>query len=163
MLGIHTILHPTDFSPSSEYACHLATALARDYGAHLVLVHVVPVPVAVYGYGEGIVPPTMEVHDELQQKLDNVSMPEGLWVSRRLEEGDPVAEILEVARETNADLIVMGTHGRRGLSRLLMGSVAEQVMRRAACPVLTVRTPFPASEQAAVSETRTAQMAQDSP
>ena len=61
----------------------------------------------------------------------------------RVQDGDPVVEILEVTREAPCDLIVMGTHGRTGLGRLLMGSVAEQVLRRASCPVLTVRTPFP--------------------
>jgi len=62
---------------------------------------------------------------------------------RRLAEGDAVEETLRVAQEANADLIVMGTHGWTGLGRLLMGSVAEQVVRRASCPVLTVKAPFP--------------------
>jgi nucleotide-binding universal stress UspA family protein len=66
-------------------------------------------------------------------------------VERRLEEGLAVTEVLRVAQEVNADLIVMGTHGRTGLARLLMGSVAEQVLRKALCPVLTVKTPFPAT------------------
>jgi len=64
-------------------------------------------------------------------------------MERRLEQGDATTEILRVAREESADLIVMGTHGRTGLGRLLMGSVAEQVMRRAPCPVLTVKSPVP--------------------
>ena len=66
-------------------------------------------------------------------------------VEHRLEEGNPVAEILRVARETHCDLIVMGTHGRTGLAHLLMGSVAEQVVRKAGCHVLVVKTPFPPS------------------
>jgi universal stress protein A len=61
-------------------------------------------------------------------------------------EGDPAEMILRVAEEVHADLIVMGTHGRTGLSRLLMGSVAEQVVRRAPCPVLTMKAPFPAEQ-----------------
>jgi nucleotide-binding universal stress UspA family protein len=64
-------------------------------------------------------------------------------VERHVRDGDPSEEILAVARETRSDLIVMGTHGRTGVGRLLMGSVAEQVMRRATCPVLTVKTPVP--------------------
>jgi nucleotide-binding universal stress UspA family protein len=67
-----------------------------------------------------------------------------LEVRHRLAEGDPAEEILRAAEEEGADLIVMGTHGRGGLSRLLMGSVAEAVMRKALCPVLTVRGPIPA-------------------
>lgn len=142
MLAIRTILHPTDFSANSMYALHLATALARDHGAHLVILHVASVPAAFYGYGEGMLPPTEAPKDDLLDKLTKLPTPEGIKVSRRLEEGDPVGEILHVAEDVHANLIVMGTHGRRGLSRLLMGSVAEQVVRQAGCPVLTVRTPF---------------------
>jgi nucleotide-binding universal stress UspA family protein len=69
----------------------------------------------------------------------------GVEAERRLEEGDPVEAILRVAEEIGADLIVMGTHGRTGLSRLFMGSVAEQVLRRAPCPVLTLKSPFAAT------------------
>jgi nucleotide-binding universal stress UspA family protein len=65
-------------------------------------------------------------------------------VAYRLDRGDPAREILRAAAETSADLIVMGTHGRGGLSRLLMGRVAEAVMRKAECPVLTVKAPLPA-------------------
>jgi nucleotide-binding universal stress UspA family protein len=64
-----------------------------------------------------------------------------LPVERRLEEGDPVTQILGIAEEESCDLIVMGTQGRTGLGRILMGSVAEQVMRKATCPVLTVKMP----------------------
>jgi nucleotide-binding universal stress UspA family protein len=65
-----------------------------------------------------------------------------------LTDGEPYAEILRVAEDDGCDLIVMGTHGRTGLRRLLMGSVAEQVLRQASCPVLTVKTPFPESVSA---------------
>jgi nucleotide-binding universal stress UspA family protein len=63
-------------------------------------------------------------------------------VEHRLEEGEPAAQILRVAKETKAGLIVMGTHGRTGLERILLGSVAEKVLRKAVCPVLTVRIPI---------------------
>jgi nucleotide-binding universal stress UspA family protein len=66
-------------------------------------------------------------------------------VEHRLEEGDPVKGILRVARELARDLIVMGIHGRTGPNRLLMGSVAEQIVRKSVCPVLTIRTPLPES------------------
>ena len=143
MLAIRTILHPTDFSERSQDAFGLACALARDYGARLIVLHVADVPTVAYG--EGIVPPNPEEsRAAAQEQLDRLRVPRAdVRAERRLEQGDPVTEILRVAREAGADLIVLGTHGRTGLGRLLMGSVAEQVVRRAACPVLTVRTPFP--------------------
>jgi nucleotide-binding universal stress UspA family protein len=143
MLSIRTILHPTDFSDRSEYAFRLAYALARDHGSRLVLMHVAPLPAVVYG--EGIVPPAPEHFlDELKEKLHRLQVPDRrIHVDHLLKEGEPVTEILEAAKELHADLIVMGTHGRTGLGRMLMGSVAELVVRRATCPVLTVRTPFP--------------------
>jgi nucleotide-binding universal stress UspA family protein len=149
MLPIRTILHPTDFSDRSGHALQLASALARDYQARLVLLHVIPRP--VIGYGEGVIPPEPEfVREEAQEQLDRLAVPGGGVVAeRRLGEGDPAAVILHFAREAHADLVVMGTHGRTGLGRLLMGSVAEQVVRRAPCPVLTVTSPFPAPAPAA--------------
>ena len=146
MLPIHTILHPTDFSERSRNALPLACALARDYGARLVFLHVALPPTLVYG--EGALPLDPEIlFREAKERLDRLEVPQAnVRAERRFEEGDPVTEILRVAREINADLIVLGTHGRTGLARLLMGSVAEQIVRKAACPVLTVTAPFvPAS------------------
>ena|SRR5581483_11873525 len=142
MLPIHTILHPTDFSEHSQFAWRLACALARDYGARLVVVHVIDLPVAVYG--EGVMVSEPEDYQAVEEELDRMHAPDpNVRVEHRVLEGDPVEEILVAARQAHAELIVMGTHGRTGLERLLMGSVAEQVVRRSTCPVLTVRTPFP--------------------
>ena len=154
MLAVHTILHPTDFSDRSQYALWLACALARDYGARLMVLHVSPVNAVVYG--EGVVLSNQEeLRAEAQEQLDGLQVPRAnVRAERRLEEGDAVEAILRVAREIHADLIVMGTHGRTGLGRFLMGSVAEPVVRKAACPVLTVKAPFP--ETAPVSELATA-------
>ena len=95
-------------------------------------------------------PPLLPEYDceHLWQQLRSIqpSLPD-ITVEHRLERGEPALVILAVAQETGADLIVMGTHGRTGLRRLLMGSVAEQVVRKASCPVLTIRTP-PATELA---------------
>jgi nucleotide-binding universal stress UspA family protein len=145
MLAVHTILHPTDFSAPSQYAFWLACALARDYGARLIVLHVAAVPTVVYG--EGVVPPNPEeLLAAAQEQLDGLKVPHAdIRAERRLAEGDAVEQILRVAQETNADLLVLGTHGRTGLGRLLMGSVAERVVRKAACPVLTVKAPFPAT------------------
>lgn len=141
MLRLKTILHPTDFSPTSERAWKVAASLARDYGAKLILLHVTDAPVVVYG--EGIVPPNPVEHRETaRQMLEEIHPPEGaLPIERLLLEGDIVWEILRTAAERSCDAIVLGTHGRSGVGRLLMGSVAEQVLRKAPCLVLTVRNP----------------------
>ena len=143
MLPIHVILCPTDFSERSRSALHLACVLARDYGARLVVLHVAVAPTVVYG--EGLVPPDTDLLlQEAQEELNRLEVPNAdIRAERRLEQGDPAVETLRVALEIGANLIVMGTHGRTGLGRLLLGSVAEQVMRQAACPVLTIKTPFP--------------------
>jgi nucleotide-binding universal stress UspA family protein len=142
MLPIRTILHPTDFSEHARYAFRLACALARDYGAKLIVLHVAEPPIAVYG--EGVIVPVMDpIHEEAKNKLHNIRPPdpEEVYIEHRMLEGDPPEEILAVAKELPCELIVMGTHGRTGLRRLIMGSVAEEVVRKALCPVLTVRTP----------------------
>jgi nucleotide-binding universal stress UspA family protein len=144
VLPIHTILYPTDFSDRSEYAFPLACALARDYGARLVILHVAPAPTIIYA--EGVIPPDPEAASrEARERLNRLTVPDAdVRAERRLEEGTPAAEILRVAQQIHADLIVLGTHGRTGLTRLLMGSVAEQVVRQAPCPVLTLTAPFAA-------------------
>jgi nucleotide-binding universal stress UspA family protein len=141
MLPIRTILHPTDFSDRSAYAFRLACALARDTGARLLVLHVALPPLVVYG--EGYVPVEPEsVRRELEELLHAVRpRSPAVHVEHWLRDGDPAAEILHAADESKCDVIVLGTHGRTGLARLLMGSVAEQVVRQARCPVLTVRLP----------------------
>jgi nucleotide-binding universal stress UspA family protein len=140
MLPIRTILHPTDFSERSNDAYRLACALARDYNARLLIVHVVP-PVAA-AVGDLVWTGPVD-YQEVKDKLLGLEGPDPARVERWLEEGDPASEILRLAREGRCDLIVMGTHGRRGLGRLLMGSVAETVLRKAPCPVVTVKAPLP--------------------
>jgi nucleotide-binding universal stress UspA family protein len=147
MLPIQNILHPTDFSERSEWAFRLACALARDYGSKLLVLHVSPPLVTAYGDMVYTQPIDVTVKD-LKAKLRQLQGPEGVPMEYRLEEGDPATEIVQTAQDAHCDLIVMGTHGRRGFGRLLMGSVAEQVLRRATCPVVTVKTPFPEAVQA---------------
>jgi len=144
---IRTILHPTDFSEQSDHAFQVACALARDHGGSLVILHVYPPPIA---YGEIVARRQADgYYDELWQKLrayETQAKPTAAVL--RLEEGDTVKEILEVASEVECDLIVLGTHGRTGLGRVLMGSVAEQVVRKAPCPVLAVKGPPKITEAA---------------
>jgi nucleotide-binding universal stress UspA family protein len=148
MLAIRTILHPTDFSPRSEHAFRLAGSLARDHGARLVVLHVTSPPAVAYGEvltelaTEGYQQAAWDAFRRLQESDPKLRE---LRVETQLVEGDPAAEILRVAAETGCDLIIMGTHGRTGLGRVLMGSVAEQVVRKARCPVLTVKAPLPAA------------------
>ena len=158
MLAIHTILHPTDFSERSAAAFRVACALARDYNARLFVLHADYLPVALYG--DVVAPPRPDDYEERLREQLHLLRPADpdIRVEYFLNEGEPVSEILGVAEEVNADLIVMGTHGRTGLGRLLMGSVAEQVMRRANCPVLTVRTPFPVAVPEATPAAEPAQV-----
>jgi nucleotide-binding universal stress UspA family protein len=144
MFAIKTILHPTDFSESAEQAFRMACSLARDHNARLIVMHVMPMPITTLG-GMPAVPPIPDDYgrEELEAKLRAVQPPPpAIPVDHMLEEGDPVSTIIQVAEHIPCDMIVMGTHGRRGLGRLLMGSVAEEVTRKAPCPVLTVKSPF---------------------
>ena len=141
MFPIHKILHPTDFSAQSRAAFDVACSLARDYGAELIIVHVHrPEPIfAPDGIAVNI---PAEEPFELRAKLAKI-IPEDprTKFEHHLLEGEPAEEILRIAKSEGADLIVLGTHGSTGLYRLLMGSVAESVLRKAPCPVLTVRAP----------------------
>jgi nucleotide-binding universal stress UspA family protein len=135
------ILVPTDFSVAGETALDYATSLARDTGATLFIVHVEEPPVA-YGAGEFYALPPVPDADELRAMLTGVVPSDrSVRYEHRLLLGDPAGEIVQLAADEKMDLIVMGTHGRTGLRRLLMGSVAEAVVRRAACPVLTIKQP----------------------
>ena len=134
-----TILFPTDFSTASDAALVHAEALARQSDAKLLILHIEEPPLA-YGGGElyyGLPEPSSE---RILQMLEDVRPSDPtLPFEHRLVMGDPAAEIVAVAQAEQAELVVMGTHGRTGFSRLLMGSVAESVVRHAPCPVLIYR------------------------
>ncbi len=150
MFPVRTILHPTDFSPCSEYAFRLACSLARDYQARLIVFHVAePPPFFTPGELQRVLQGPSGFRADLEERLRQFQVP-GLDVSTeyRLEDGNAAVEIVSMAQKAPCDLIVMGTHGRTGLSRLLTGSVAEQVLRQAPCPVLTVKYPVPESARA---------------
>jgi nucleotide-binding universal stress UspA family protein len=138
-MNAHKILYPTDFSTMGQTALEMATALARDRGAKLLIVHVEEPPVA-YGGGElyyGIDEPNRQ---ELQRMLSEVVPTDpSVGYEHRLLIGSPASAIVHLAEKEGVDMIVMPTHGRTGLLRLLMGSVAEEVVRKAKCPVLTVK------------------------
>lgn len=140
-MNMKRILFPTDFSHSGDAALAYATSLARDTGAKLLIVHVEEPP-AAYGGGELYYGLPEPAHDELRRMLDEV-VPDDPTVGyeHRLVSGDPASAIVNLAEMEEVELIVMGTHGRSGISRLLMGSVAEVVVRKARCPVLTYKQP----------------------
>ena len=146
MKGVRRILHPTDFSRASGAAFLKAVALAKESRAELLLVHVLLPPTPFIG--DGYISP--KTYEELeasarrgaQRELAKVvakAQKAKARVKAVLLEGVPYDRIARVARSKRADLIVMGTHGRSGLSKFFLGSVAERVIALAPCPVLTVR------------------------
>lgn len=144
------ILAPTDFGPCSARAIDLATTLAQALGARLTLLHAWEVP--LYPYTRVAVPMESLVVDIEQHAAEHLAcelqkLRERLPIATSsLKLDTPWRAIVEAARSLNADLVVMGTHGRRGIHRALMGSVAEKVVRLCDVPVLTV----PSSDAALV-------------
>ena len=142
MFPIRTILFGTDFSRASEDAFEVACALARDYKARLIVAHVKPLSPVAYGEFGALPPGPGEDAVTLNALLTAMKPAAGdIPVKYILAEGDPALELVRLATETPCDLVVLGTHGRTGLGRLLMGSVAEIVVRKAPCPVLTIKRP----------------------
>lgn len=140
------ILHPTDFSESATQAEKVAVRLARDSSGELVLIQVL-VETPLYGEGLLNMRGAQKVYDAqrkwaeetLEARAGQIRREHGIKVRWALPAGAPFEEIVKAAQDERADMIVMGTHGRSGLNRLLLGSVAERVIRLAPCPVVTVR------------------------
>ena len=139
------ILHPTDFSDCAAQAQETAVGLVEQLGGEIVLLQVL---VESMLFGEEVLStPKVRTLYEAQRKWAEKTLEEragdlrqrGVKASWRLQVGVPFEEIVKVAAEERVDMIVMGTHGRSGLNRALLGSVAERVIRLAPCPVLSVR------------------------
>jgi universal stress protein A len=140
-MAIQTILVPTDFSPPSQQALEVACSLARPQHARLVIVHVMDLPVA---YCENPLVYTFPAEEvgEAERELNRVVPPDAsVACEHRLLKGETATAILKAAEEAKADLIVIGTHGHTGAMHVLLGSVAEKVMRHALCPVMAVKAP----------------------
>ena len=141
------VLHPTDFSKASRRAFDHAVALAKRERAELLLLHVMMPPAPFVGNGY-VSPKTYEdleaaaLHSAESQMTTALAKAKkaGGRVTAILSEGVPFEQIVRTAKSKRADLIVIGTHGRTGFSRLFLGSVAERVIQLAPCPVLTVRS-----------------------
>lgn len=144
-MQIKTILFPTDFSNGARAAMDHAISLAMDYQAKLILLYVIQ----DISIAEWYIPSTLAVVDLTEDMRKSASQEMDKWIAevsakvndveKMIARGVPFVEIIKTAKEKSADLIVIGTHGRTGIDHLLFGSTAEKVVRKAACPVLTVR------------------------
>jgi nucleotide-binding universal stress UspA family protein len=137
-----------DFSENSEHALHYAVAFAQIHQAELVLIHVMDYAAmdvldypSAFEFSTQINEKMREISEEKLNLLTATKQEEYAKVSSRLGTGTPFLEIVSLARDEKVDLIVMGTQGRSGLAHVFMGSVAEKVVRKAPCPVLTVKHP----------------------
>ncbi len=143
MINLKRILLPTDFSEPSLEATHYAVEFASRFGAELHLLNVIEDPVIYLPMFESYPLPSKDEFEQYARtRLENWILPDDVekcipqqhWVH-----GKPFVEILRFAKENDIDLIVIGTHGRGMAAHILLGSVAEKVVRKASCPVLTVR------------------------
>lgn len=146
MLTIKRILVPTDFSECSDAALAYGRGMAQTFGATLHLLHVVQDPYTQPWAAEAFPAPLGDLLAQWQAQARvrlSELLPEGQRenVMVAVEVGSPFQEILRYANEQGMDLIVIGTHGRGPIGHMLLGSVAEKIVRRAPCPVLTVRHP----------------------
>jgi nucleotide-binding universal stress UspA family protein len=148
-MEIRSILLPTDFSECASYALSYAVSFARQYHASIICVHVIEPVVPTVGYtGMAESLPMADISDQLEDSAER-ELPKiaecdecaGLNVEEVIVHGDAASEIVRVAGERGVDLIVIASHGRTGLGRILFGSTAESVVRHAPCPVLVVKPP----------------------
>jgi nucleotide-binding universal stress UspA family protein len=148
VIDLQRILVPTDFSKHSEVAMHYAVALAEKFAAQLFVLNVVQDLALFIPDAVAVAPPIAApveqflaaARDALERVIQAIDFG-SVTVHREVREGTPFYEIIRFAKEKEVDLIVMGTHGHTGLTHVLLGSVTEKVVRKAPCPVLTVRHP----------------------
>lgn len=153
-MNIRSILLPTDFSGCANYALTYAASLARQFKASIICVHVIEPVVPTVGYTGITEPlPVTDISDQLEEsasrelpKIAESDECAGLEIEEVIVHGDAAAEIVRVAKEREVDLIVIASHGRTGLGRILFGSTAEDVVRHASCPVLVVKPPHDEEE-----------------
>ena len=148
MAKLQNILCPTDFSELSIGALTYAGLLAEKFGGSLHVLHVVD---QAYQYWMAMGPESIPVGPSVDEMMDTAKkqmaefigehVPKSVKATTEITSGRPFLEIIRVAKERGVDLIVLGTHGRGALTQMLLGSVAEKVIRKAPCPVLSVREP----------------------
>lgn len=141
---VRTILVPIDFSPNADAVLEWAAHLGHEHGSRIVLLHAYHLPVDFQQLEGAYLPPDFwaQVKNDATQNLERYAArlrEQGLAVEAVIREGYPASVIEEEARDRGVDLIVIGTRGHTGLKHLLLGSVAERVVQKAPCPVLTVK------------------------
>jgi nucleotide-binding universal stress UspA family protein len=144
-MQIKTVLFPTDFSNGARAAMDYALSLAKDYNAKLILLYVIQ----DISIAEWYIPSSISATDLVEDMQKSAWKEMEKWgaeaaaavkdMEKMVVRGVPFVEIIRTAKEKNADLIVIGTHGRTGIDHMLFGSTAEKVVRKSPCPVLTVR------------------------
>jgi universal stress protein A len=149
-MEIRSILLPTDFSECGNYALSYAASLARTFRASIICLNVIEPIVPTVGYSGMTEPLPIDITEQLEDsaerelpKLAECDDCSGLEVEELVVHGEAASEIVRVAAERKVDLIVISSHGRTGLGRILFGSTAESVVRHAPCPVLVVKPPPP--------------------
>ena len=148
-MEIRSILFPTDFSECGNFALSYAASLARTFNAKIICVNVIEPIVPTVGYSGMTEPlPIADITDQLEDsaerelpKLAECDECAGIDVEELVVHGEAASEIVRVAKDHHVDLIVISSHGRTGLGRILFGSTAEAVVRHASCPVLVVKPP----------------------
>lgn len=146
MAHFKRILFATDFSETSSYAVAHALLMAKTFGAQLHVLHVLESEIPAMMDGAAYLPPNYfeEIEKQAAEKLEEVisrNDRDQLTVTLVMRRGAAFLEIIRYARDQKMDLIVLGTHGRGALAHVLLGNVAEKVVRKAPCPVLTIRHP----------------------
>jgi nucleotide-binding universal stress UspA family protein len=149
MKPFEKILTAIDFSESSDFAFQYALTLATQFQAELIVMHVINEPVDLRGFYvphisfEQLEKEIEEGAEKMMEKFCQTNMGGFTRYTTSIVTGIPYDEIIRKAEESGASLIVLGTHGRKGIDHLIFGSTAERVVRCAACPVLTIRMPVP--------------------
>lgn len=147
MIKMRSILFPTDFSEFSLYALDYAVSFAEQYGARLLVMHVVDIFLHDPAYFAPYVPDRAMFagyEQNARARLEEIvrkRVPAGLKTELIIKEGRAFVEIVRTAKEKEADMIVIATHGRSGISHAMFGSTAEKVVRKAPCPVLSIKHP----------------------
>jgi nucleotide-binding universal stress UspA family protein len=145
MIALKKILFPTDFSDNSKTAQDYAAAFADQFQAELHVMHVLSDVTMIAEPGSALALPQnylLDMKQEAEGALDRMfpdAAQKGRKIVRAFRTGSPYVEIVTYANENNIELIVLGTHGRSAIAHMLLGSIAEKVVRKAPCPVLTVR------------------------
>lgn len=148
MINIERILFPTDFSEHSKHAFRYALSFAKEYNAKLYMLHVIEdiqYLANAYMFDVPIMPSFADMEQnrlkEMQEFIDREVTDTKIEIEKVVKRGRPFIEIIQMARDEKIDLIVIATHGRGGLEHVFFGSVAEKVVRKAPCPVLSIRMP----------------------